>query len=231
MFSNRQATNLTAAQLSRFQPKLALLRVIQQEHPGAGRVSPRSCPPGSPCVPNSGAGPLPHPLYAEGEGDGGKTYTCGPSATRNMVKGMTEVDYGEAQFVSWEHTTTDGTSAVEIRDALNAHFFNYGAWNVHVPSSTNDLMGRVADDVYYGQTTIQNVLTSPLPFWAHVAYEHFDVAYFYNFSTNDLGVADEWNHDTVTPDGGHVNPFGFHIFPAPSDYNAVVESPDRQVVW
>src|SRR4051794_33708244 len=54
-------------------------------------------------------------IWKEGQGNGKKHYTCGPSATRNAVAAMNMDRYGEyrdlgeQQWETWEGTTTDGT--------------------------------------------------------------------------------------------------------------------------
>lgn len=79
-------------------------------------------------------------IFYEGEGNGDKTYTCGPSATRNMIYNFLGIDYGEYQFQVWEDTSRYyGTNINNIVSTLNNHFSSYGGWRTLPPTSASNL--------------------------------------------------------------------------------------------
>ena len=182
-----------------------------------------SCPPRTQDVANQ-------PIHAEGDGNGGVGYTCGPSSTRNMVQGMTGTDYGEAHFVDAEHTSSsDGTDIGNIASALNSQFSNYDSWELEKPSSPADLLTYAVSDVHYGHHgVIQNVNTIKLPFWGTHKARHYDLIEGYDTAGDGkIHIAEEWNH----PYQNSPSPFGHQVAAATDDYAAVTSSPSGQIVW
>jgi hypothetical protein len=221
------STAISPEVAARMGDKFAALSNAQARISSGGGVQPNSC--GSNGCSNTGTAPVPSPLYYEGQGNGGATYTCGPSATRNMVAGMTGTDYGEATFATWESTSSStGTVISNISGALNTHFSTWGGWALHAPTSGSDLLSYVVTDVNatHPQASIQNVQTSYLPFWNGYSAKHYDIAYGYNISSQLVTIGEEWNHVS-----NGVNPFGSHTISASTDYSAVHGSPSGQMVW
>lgn len=159
-------------------------------------------------------------IFKEGEGNNGAYWTCGPSATRNMVAAMWKhkygayKDFGEHQFEVWEHTTRDGTSSAEIRDALNAHFSQFGSWITYRPPDRDHYLSSVATDTYqYHQPVIVNVQTGRLPFWNGHSVGHFDIDYGWD-STDPahryISIGEEWDPIYLFGHSDYGNPYGKH---------------------
>jgi hypothetical protein len=169
-------------------------------------------------------------IFYEGQGNGGATYTCGPSASRNMVYNMTGADYGEGQFATWENTSSiDGTAITNIKSALNTHFSSWSSWGLDAPASKTDLLADAITDTYYAthqQEMIQNVQTSYLSFWNGHSAKHYDDVYGYDQINSYIYVAEEWDHVE-----GSSSPYGKHIITATMDFNAVHGSPTAEVVY
>jgi hypothetical protein len=203
----------------------ALAQLNAQSSGGASSFSclPAGCPPSVYTLPIG-------TIFYEGQGNGGATYTCGPSATRNMVYNMTGRDYGEAQFASWENTSSSiGTYITDIRSALNNHFSTWGSWGLDLPASKTDLMADTITDTYYAthrQEMIQNVQTSYLSFWNGHSAKHYDDVYGYDQPNSYIFVAEEWDHVE-----GTSSPYGKHRITATMDFNAVHGSPSKEVVY
>lgn len=188
--------------------------------PGA-RAKPHSLPP------TNGYGLK---IFYEGQGNGNKTYTCGPSATRNMIYNFLGIDYGEHQFELWEGTSSSyGTNINSIASTLNTHFGSHGYWTTLAPSSASQLGNAINADADAGQEEIQNVQTRYLPFWGNHITAHFDNAYVY--AGGDIYVAEEWDPPAIGLSEPYGNPFGFHAAPASSDYYAVHYSPSGRIVY
>lgn len=182
--------------------------------------------------PSWGKAPLPDPLFAEGAGDGGATWTCGPAATRNMVYGMTRgaLDYSEATWAYRERTTqSDGTDITNIKGALNYYVGTaWGHWDITAPATNADLVSDVEADVNAAnsQSGIQNVDTWPLYFWNGVGALHYDLDYGYNLNHDGIYVGEEWDHEE---NGGY--PYGFREPPVSQDLKAIKASPTHEIVW
>lgn len=232
---------LTSAEQRQFAAKVRTASAILESigRTRAQRTTdPDNCSP-APCPPNHGVGSLPHPLFYEGQGDGGAWWTCGPSATRTLIAGITGVDYGEHQFALREHDTAEGkaTPIGNIVSTLNAKFGpmgaygDWGTWKDKAPSGPDELQAWVAADVSTSdrQSAILNVATVYLPFWHGTADGHYNLGYAYNLAQQTVGIADEWNHSV---DGQGDTPFGFH--PGIDDsiaYEAVHSSASHEIVW
>lgn len=179
-------------------------------------------------------------IWKEGEGNGKKSYTCGPAATRNMVAAMYAshgqgyVDFGEAQFASWEGTTTSGTSRANVAAALNNHFSQFGSWATSRPSSKDSLLGKVAVDTRtYHQSVILNVNTGEYNWWNGKSLGHFDFAYGFDNtgSTDYVKVAEEWDPIYIYGSSSYGNPYGRHpMTPLADAYRAVTSDSIHGIV-
>lgn len=169
-------------------------------------------------------------IHKEGEGNGKKSYTCGPSATRNMVQAMTGRDYGELQFEQWEGTTSSvGTYIGNIVSTLNGHFSAYGGWTLKTPTSTTDLRNAIiVDTAGYNQSVILNVRTGYLSFFNGKYLNHYDVAQGYTATT--IQIAEEWDPIYIYGSSSYGNPYGSHQEASTNVYNAVRYSPTGQIV-
>jgi len=177
-------------------------------------------------------------IFKEGEGNGKKSYTCGPSATRNMVAAMymrktgALRDFGEAQFEDWEGTTTSGTSRANIANALNAHFSSFGHWTTSRPATASEFYNIVKSDTYtYHQSVITNVDTEYLPFFAGHALDHFDFVYGYYLDGNehDLRFGEEWDPVYIYGSSSY-NPYGHHPASLADAFTAISHTPIHGIV-
>lgn len=171
-------------------------------------------------------------LYREGEGNGWKWYTCGPSATRNMVHAYNGTNYAEDTIAGWEATTSSGTSTDNITKAMNAHIGG-SVWYTKVPVSSSDYLTYVKGDTNLNQSITQNQATQWLPFWNGHAAGHFNNAYGYNTGTspNSVYVAEEWDPTVNGAGGSYGNPYGYHLVDLNSAYNATHNSLSRALVY
>ena len=179
-------------------------------------------------------------IYKEGQGNGKKSYTCGPSATRNMVAAMYKhrdgayKDFGEAQFATWEGTTTSGTARANIAAALNNHFSSFGSWTTSRPSSKDSLLGTIiADTKAFHQAVILNVDTEEYSFFNGKALNHFDFAYGFDntgATTDYIYVGEEWDPIYIYGSSSYGNPYGKHKEALGHVYQAVVKSSIHGIV-
>ncbi|RNL78514.1 hypothetical protein EFL95_05315 [Nocardioides marmorisolisilvae] len=143
-------------------------------------------------------------IYREGQGNGKKAYTCGPSATRNMVSAMYRYktgaykDFTEQAFASWEGTKEGvGTSRANVASALNANFSSFGHWTTSRPTSATSYFNTVTMDTYsFHQSVIANIDTMYLSFFpTNHNLKHFDFVYGYEMvgSTHYLWIGEEWD--------------------------------------
>lgn len=159
-----------------------------------------------------------------------KTWTCGPSSTRNMVITMGASDPGEHQLELWENTSSsNGTIFGNIVNTLNNHYGSYGTWSLHKPSSESNLLAVVATDTwYYRQPLIQNVQTSYLPYWNGHSAKHYNMIYGYSYDTPQIYVDEEWNTaKNLVGTAAYGNPYGLHSPSLAHDYDAVIGSPSH----
>lgn len=168
-------------------------------------------------------------IFREGEGNGKKSYTCGPSATRNMVAAMYKRrlgiyrDFTEQQFAEWELTDTSGTSRANVMKALNLHFSSYGHWTTSRPATATDYFNAVKVDTYsYHQSVIANVDTEELTFFGDHALNHFDFVYGYALdgSTHYLSIAEEWDPVYIYGSASY-QPYGKHKERLTYAFNAI----------
>lgn len=170
-------------------------------------------------------------IYKEGQGDGKKSYTCGPAATRNMVAAMYKRRDGayknisENQYAVWEGTTTAGTARANIAATLNNHFSAFGHWKTWRPTDRFDLLATIADDTYtYHQSVILNVDTEYYSFFNNKALNHFDFAYGYD-NTNSakrlVYVGEEWDPIFIYGSSSYGNPYGKHKEQLANVYQAI----------
>lgn len=157
-------------------------------------------------------------IFKEGEGNGKKSYTCGPSATRNMVAAMykrnlgTYRDFTEQTFADWELTDQNGTSRDNVMKTLNLHFSSYGHWTTSRPATATDYFDAVKVDTYsYHQSVIANIDTEELTFFDDHALNHFDFVYGYALegSTHYLSIAEEWDPAYIYGSSSY-QPYGKH---------------------
>ena len=157
-------------------------------------------------------------IYKEGQGNGKKSYTCGPSATRNMVAAMYKhrdgeyKDFGEDQFDTWEGTTTDGTSRANVAAALNNHFASFGHWITTRPADRTEYLSYVISDSQYHQSVIANIDTEELSFFNDKALNHFDFVYGYDNTetTRYVYIGEEWDPIFIYGSSSYGNPYGHH---------------------
>jgi hypothetical protein len=160
-------------------------------------------------------------IWKEGQGNNKAHWTCGPSATRNMVAAMYKHrdgyynDFGEAQFATWEGTTEqDGTAVGNVAAALNNHFSSFGSWVTHKATDRDDYLIKVAVDTYdYHQSVIVNIDTEELSFWNGHALNHYD--FDYGWDTTDsshryIYIAEEWDPIFIYGSSTYGNPYGKH---------------------
>lgn len=159
-------------------------------------------------------------IWKEGEGNGRAHWTCGPSATRNMVAAMyrrsTGVwrDFTEQKFAEWEETTTGGTSRANVARALNAHFSGFGHWVTTRPADFDDYLAFVENDTsIYHQSVIANVDTQYYSFFNKHPLNHFD--FVYGFDASDpserfLYIGEEWDPYYIYGSSTYGNPYGHH---------------------
>ncbi len=186
---------------------------------------PAGCAPTSYSLPNLA-------LHKEGEGDGKKSYTCGPAATRNMVQTMTGADHTEATFASWEHTTqANGTYIGDIAAALNNHFSDWGGWDYYYMSSAVDLEGYVISDTsHYHQGVIEHIDTEYLSFFNHKKLGHYDLIYGYSASGATINIAEEWDPVYIYGSSSYGDPYGTHGEAVSNVYNAIHNSNSGSIV-
>lgn len=174
-------------------------------------------------------------IFKEGQGNLGtngrpKAYTCGPSATRNMVAAMYRVrsgiwkDFGEQTFEDWEGTRpAEGTSRGHVANALNAHFSSFGHWTTSRPANAAAYLNAVKLDTFsYHQSVIANVDTEYLKFFAGHALDHFDFVYgYYEVGTaHNLRIGEEWDPVFVYGTSDY-NPYGHQAASLASAFTAI----------
>jgi hypothetical protein len=169
-------------------------------------------------------------IWKEGEGNGKKSYTCGPSATRNMIGAMYQhrdgyyKDYGENTIAGWEGTTTSGTAVGNIAAALNNHVSSFGSWVTHKATDRDDYLSKVAVDTYsYHQSVIVNVDTEKYSFFNDKPLNHFDFTYGWDSTDPDhrfIYVAEEWDPIYIYGSSSYGNPYGKHKEPLINAFQA-----------
>jgi len=223
-----QGGPLTAAQQQEQTDKqaaVAQFRKHEQQHADAqrahgGKVDPSYVPPED----NSGGlykvpAVVNMTIWKEGEGNGKKSYTCGPAATRNVVGAMNMDQYGayrdlgEAQWASWEGTTTSGTAVGNIASAMNTHL-SYGSWKAYKALDKDDYLSNIAVDTYqYHQPVVANVDTEELSFFNGKALDHFDFDYGWDSTDSTsryIYIGEEWDPIYTYGSSSYGNPFGKH---------------------
>jgi len=159
-------------------------------------------------------------IFKEGQGNGKKSWTCGPAATRNMVAAMykhrdgTYKNISESQFATWEGTTRNGTARANIAATLNNHFSAFGVWRTWRPADRFALLGTIAEDTHdYHQSVILNVDTEYYSFFNGKALNHFDFAYGYDNTKSAkrmVYVGEEWDPIFIYGQSSYGNPYGKH---------------------
>jgi hypothetical protein len=168
-------------------------------------------------------------IFKEGQGNGKKSYTCGPSATRNMVYAMYKAktgaynDFGEGAFETWEGTTTNGTSTANIAATLNNHFGSLGSWSTHKATSKDDYINWVsADTQTFHESVIVAVDTEELAYFNNKALDHINLDYGYDSSgaTKYIYKAEEWDPIFTYGSSSYGNPYGKHKIGLTQAFNA-----------
>jgi hypothetical protein len=177
-------------------------------------------------------------------------WTCGPSATRIVLGGMTGNDFGEGQSMSWskadgryeggsglagEENTLDpygpqegGTYPNPIARTLNAHQ-GRNPYTYYSPGGPTELLGDISTDVgdsRYRVGVVEDIATQYLPFWGGKAYGHYDVIYGYDYySSGHVMIYDEYNAPRWES-GANYQPLGAHTVTLQQDWNA-----EYGIVW
>lgn len=179
-------------------------------------------------------------IFKEGEGNGRKTFTCGPSASRNVIAALFKRDtgryrdLGEHKFEVLEHTKRIGTSRANIATALsNKPFKRFGAWVTVRPSSRFDLVTRVINNVArQRRPVIMNLDTKYLARYHGHNLAHFNVVFGYRIDGRwKLRFAEEWNPVFAygsTPSYG--NPYGKFWESASAAFRAIDADPIHGIV-
>ena len=219
----------------------ALAAMADEEARGSWHAAPASTQPGE------GGTPASYQLkavqemtiYREGQGNGKKSYTCGPSATRNMVAAMYKArtgklkDLGEKKFEDWEETGPDGTSRAYVAKALNAHFSSFGHWTTSRPRTAAEYFNAVRVDTYrFHQSVIANVNTRKLSFFKGHDLKHFDFVYGYYSvgATRYLRIGEEYDRKYLF--GTHdYNPYGHRHEKLSNAFIAITSDPIHGIVW
>jgi len=159
-------------------------------------------------------------IYKEGEGNGNKYWTCGPSATRNMVSAMWKSyygsyhDLGEHQYEVWEDTTPAGTSAWNVKVTLNTHFGGMGHWRLHKATDRDDYLTHVAvNTLQFHQPVIVSIDTEFLSFWNGHHAGHFDFDYGWDSTDpahRQIAIGEEWDPIFLFGSSSYGNPYGHH---------------------
>ena len=179
-------------------------------------------------------------IYREGEGNGNKKYTCGPSATRNVLAGLYKrrtgryKDFGEAAIARWELTDRTGTARANIATGLNNNGPGFVYWQTVRPRYTTDYMNWIRSSTgRLGHAVIANVDTGYLTFFHGTSLMHFDFVYGYDListSTDRVRVGEEWSRDYKTDAGHPFNPYGKHWEPLKTAYLAMHSLPMHGIV-
>jgi hypothetical protein len=214
-----------------------------------GGVTPNMCPPDFPDCVQPTAVYLSAVNYKEGSGNpctpgttgcssiGHKYYTCAAASTRNMTATLTGTAQSELHFENaLQISKSDGLLGIShIPSVLNSEYPSYGTWKAYAPTSSSDYLSRVVTDVRsYGQSVIQNIQTSKLPYFSGVSLTHYDVVYGFDTRANTVAIAEEWDPEWTfgsLPSKYKTNPFGLHQLVASSaGYSAVHASPNMKFV-
>jgi hypothetical protein len=129
-------------------------------------------------------------VLKEGEGNGGAWWTCGPSATRNVVAALFKHATGsyrylpEAVIGRWEGTSRHGTGRANIVTALNGQIrrlHNFGTWKTVRPKDAIDyLFNVVVTTGMRKRPIIANVDTEFLDYFGASdgrGLDHFNIVY------------------------------------------------------
>ncbi|HEY4267291.1 MAG TPA: hypothetical protein VGM94_03770 [Galbitalea sp.] len=176
-------------------------------------------------------------LLKEGQGDGGAWWTCGPSATRNLVSAMYKrltgsyKDFGEQKIGAMEGTTHHGTARANVASALNKYFprtKHFGPWITTRPSNAAMYFHTVAVTVDLKlRPLIANIDTEYLSYFGQSdgnGLDHFNLVYGSRTTTDGkvyLRVAEEWDPHRAYGMYANSAPYGKYWVPLSQAFNAI----------
>lgn len=176
-------------------------------------------------------------IFREGEGNGKKYWTCGPSATRNVIAALYKRrtgryrDLTEQYFERIEGTRRVGTARDNIADALNTNLPRLGHWSSLRPRNQDEYLGWVmANTLLLGRAVIANVDTDELGFWTGRNRGHFNFVYGYDARTRTLRVGEEFDSTYLFGTAKRDNPYGKHSIPLRKAFAAINDSPIHGIV-
>jgi len=177
-------------------------------------------------------------LYKEGEGNGRKSYTCGPSAARNMISALMKRKKGhystleESYFERILGTTREGTARRNIADGLNAHFPDLGGWFTTRPATANAYLAYVMIDTQrLGRAVIANLDTEHLRRYNRKHLAHFNIVFGYDTRAGKrLRIGEEWDPIYIYGSSSYGNPYGKFWEPLDRAFEAIDASPIHGIV-
>lgn len=177
-------------------------------------------------------------LFKEGEGNHKKSYTCGPSATRNMIAALYKhkkgyyKDFGEAYFERIEGTTRAGTSRKNIADALNAHFSQLGSWTTTRPKDANHYLTYVmVMTSLFKRAVIANLDTKYLLRFNGKQLAHFNLVFGYDKGgIKHVRIGEEWDPIFIYGSSPYGNPYGKFWEPLARAFTAIAHSAIHGIV-
>ncbi len=157
-----------------------------------------------------------------------KSYTCGPSATRNLIRAMTGYDETEGRLEALMGTDPYvGTYINRIADTLNKRYYNYDYFSLNTPSSPTGLLASTKNIVgNAGHGMVANVQAGYLWYWQGQWATHYNL--IYGWTGQNVYVFEEYNPARLGIPG--VNPSGYWQVSSTNMYNAIRRSPTGQFV-
>ncbi len=155
-------------------------------------------------------------------------YTCGPSATRNLIRAMAGVDEGEVKLAALMSTDPYvGTHIDRIADVLNSRYWGFDYFSLNTPTSPAGLLASTKNIVgNAGHGMVANVQTGYLWYWQGQWTTHYNLVY--GWSGQNIFVFDEYNTAALGYRGS--NPAGYWPVAANNLYAAIRNSPTGQFV-
>ncbi len=157
-----------------------------------------------------------------------KSYTCGPSATRNLIRAMTGYDETETRLAALMGTDPYvGTYIHRIADTLNTRYYNHDYFSLNTPTSPDGLLASTKNIVgNAGHGMVANVQAGYLWYWQGQWATHYNLIYGWN--GQNVYVFEEYNPARLGIPG--INPSGYWQVSSTSMYNAIRRSPTGQFV-
>jgi hypothetical protein len=179
-------------------------------------------------------------IFKEGEGNGKKSYTCGPSTTRNMAAALFKTfrgyykDYGEHWFEVREGTKPGiGTSTDAIARVLNHYFGQFGSWTTWRPRDKYDYLRRIRTNTYLFHESIPVAVdTEKYAYFNGKALDHIHLIYGYDLTTTpwQVKIAEEWDPIYIYGHSVYGNTYG-HQHPSNLEgYRAVTNTSFHMMV-